>query len=93
MEKKLEAVEMWFLRHMLSILWTDLVTNDVLRRARYQRNLIPTIRKRQLLFLGHIIRHEGLEELPLTVKIDGKKGNPFNVIIRTTDVSLLLTIS
>ena len=60
---------------MLRNPWTDLVTNnDVLRRAGYQRNLIPTIRKRQLLFLGHIIRKEGLEELALTGKIDGRKG-------------------
>ena len=60
---------------MLSIPWTDLVTkDDVPRRTGYQRNLIPTMRKRQLLFLGHIIRKEGLEEVALTGKIDGRKG-------------------
>ena len=66
---------MWFLRRMLRIPWTDHITNEeVLRKAGCQRKLMFNIRKRQLLFLGHVIRKEGLEELVLSGKVDGKKG-------------------
>ncbi len=42
-----------------------------------KRRLILNIRKRQLKFLGHIMRKEGLENLILTGRIEGKrdKGN------------------
>ena len=54
---KLEATEMWYLRRILRISWTEKVTNeDVLRRTNTERSLVSTIRKRQLKFLGHITR-------------------------------------
>ena len=75
LEKSLKATEMWMLRRMLRISWTERVTNDeVLRRAGYNRSLLLTIRRRQLSFLGHVIRKEGLEELALTGKVQGRKG-------------------
>ena len=57
----------------MRILWTDHLTNEVLRKAKTERSLIKTIRKRQLQFLGHIMRKEGLENLMLTGYIDGKR--------------------
>ena len=39
---------------------------EVLRRAETQQVLLMIIRKRQLEFLGHIMRKDGLEELILT---------------------------
>ena len=75
LRRRLEATEMWFLRRMLRIPWTDHITNEeVLRRAKCQRKLILNIRRRQLLFLGHVIRKEELEELVLSGKIVGKRG-------------------
>ena len=57
MEKQIEAAEMWFLRRILKISRTDRMTNeDVLRRAGVNRSLLRTIRKRQLEFLGHVMR-------------------------------------
>ena len=76
MEKKLEAAEMWFMRRMQRISWTDRVTNEeVLQRVGTERNLLRTIRKRQLEFLGHVVRKEGLEDLVLTAlgKIEGTR--------------------
>jgi len=74
MEKKLEAAEMWFLRKMQRIPWTDRVTNEeVLKRAGTKRTLLSTIRRRQLEFLGHVVRKEGLENLVLTRKIEGNR--------------------
>ena len=36
--------------------------------------LIGEIRTRQMRFLGHVIRKDGLENLALTGKIEGKRG-------------------
>ena len=75
LKKKLEAAEMWFIRRMLKISWTEKKTNDaVLEEARLRRSLMKTIRKRQMQFLGHLYRHKGLEHLALTGKIEGKKS-------------------
>ena len=75
MKKKLEAAEMWFIRRMLRISWTEKkTTNAVLAEADTKRSLIQTIRKRQMQFLGHLNRHKGLEHLALTGKIDGNRS-------------------
>ena len=77
---KLEAAEMWFYRRMLRIPWTAHVTNEeVLRKIGTERKLLPTVRKRQLEFLGHVMRKESLENLTLTGRIEGKKsrGRPW----------------
>ncbi|XP_063598959.1 uncharacterized protein LOC134775403 [Penaeus indicus] len=49
MKKRIEAVEMWFLRRVLRISWTDRVSNEeVLERAGVKRKLMKVIRKRQM---------------------------------------------
>ena len=54
-KKKIEAAEMWFIRRMLRISWTEKKPNvNVLREGNVQRSLLKTIRKRQMEFLGHI---------------------------------------
>ena len=64
MEKKLEAAEMWFLRRILRISWTDRVTKEeLLRKAGVERSLLRRIpRRRQMKFLGHIARKDWLEK-------------------------------
>ena len=75
MEKKLEAAEMWYIRKMMRISWTEKRSNEsILKEISTERSLIKTIRKRQLEFLGHIYRHKGLEHLTLTRKIEGKRS-------------------
>ena len=39
-----------------------------------EKKLIGEIRTRQMRFLGHVIRKDGLENLALTGKIEGKRG-------------------
>ena len=57
MEMKLEAAEMWFYRRMMKISWTNRVSNEmVLQRAGTERELLKMIRKRQLRYLGHVMR-------------------------------------
>ena len=75
MRSKLEAAEMWFYRRMLKIPWTGHVTNEeVLKKIGTKRKLLPTIRKRQLEFLGHVMRKESVENLTLTGLTEGKKN-------------------
>ena len=72
LRKRLDSCEMWFLRRMIRIPWTDKSTNEeVLQRAGVERKLIGEIRTRQMRFLGHVIRKDGLESLALTGKIEG----------------------
>ena len=66
-------VEMF--RRMMRISWTEHATNEeVLTRAQTERRLLKTIRKTQLEFLGHVMRKEGLENLTMTGKIEGKRS-------------------
>lgn len=75
MERRIMAAEMWFLRRMFKIRWTDKITNnEVLRRARTGRELIRTIIGRQIGFLGHAMRKDKIEALVLTGKIEGNRG-------------------
>ena len=51
MTKRLEAVEMWFYRRILRISYTKHITNEeVLNRMATTRNLIITVRRRQMSF-------------------------------------------
>ena len=60
---------------MMRIPWADKLTNEeVLQRAGVERKLIGEIRTRQLRFLGYVIRKDGLENLALTGKIEGKRS-------------------
>ena len=75
MEKRLQSVEMWFYRRMLRISWTEHMSNEeVLAKAGTRRKLVVTIRKRQLQFLGHVLRKEELEDVAITGKIEGKRA-------------------
>ena len=75
LQKRIEATEMWFLRRMLRISWTEHITNEeVLRRTGSGRRLMKMIRKRQMEFLGHVMRKDGLENLMVTGKIEGRRS-------------------
>ena len=75
MQKRLEAAEMWFLRRMLQISWVEHVTNaSVLQRAGARREIMKTIRQKQLRFLGHVIREGKLENDCVTGRIEGRRG-------------------
>ena len=74
-QKKLEAMEMWFLRRMLRIPWVEKKSNEtVLREADTTRSLINKLRKRQATFFGHVMRREALEHLVTTGMMEGKRG-------------------
>ena len=73
-EKRLEAMEMWFLRRMMRVSWTERKSNvDVLKDAECVRTLINKIKKKQARFVGHVMRRNGLENLITTGKFDGRR--------------------
>ena len=72
MRQRILAAEMWFLMRMLRIPWTARVTNErVLEMAGVQRE---TVRKRQLSFLGHLIRENSLEGQVLCGRVEGRRA-------------------
>lgn len=73
-KKLLESAEMWFYRKMLRISWVKKLSNEkVLKLVKEDRSLLVTIRKRQLSFMGHVMRKNGLERLVIEGKIEGKR--------------------
>ena len=74
-QKKIEAVEMWFWRRMLKIPWTAKRKNvEVMEEAGLTRSLVNRIRKQQATFDGHILRRKGSEHLVITGKVEGRRG-------------------
>ena len=75
MQRKIEAAEMWFLRRMLRISWMEHVTNEsVLERPGTRREMMRSIRQKQLRFLGHVLREGKLENVCVTGRIEGNRG-------------------
>ena len=75
LENKLEAPKMDFYRRMMRIPWTARVTNvEALKRAVVERCLMKRLRRRQLKFLGHIVRAKEMESDCLLGRIDGTRA-------------------
>lgn len=75
--KRITAFEMWTYRRMLRISWIQKITNEeVLRKLNTETELLYTIKKRKLEYLGHIMRNKKYELLQLIIqgKINGKRG-------------------
>ena len=71
----MKATEIWFLRRMLRIAWTDKVSNDqVLQRANTSTNLLKVTVSRQIRFVGDVMRKNQLEAVALTGMIEGKRA-------------------
>ena len=73
--KKVNALELWFLRRMQRISWTACVTNEtVLKQTCQVRQLLNTIKNRQLQFFEHIMTQENLEQTLITGCINEKRA-------------------
>ena len=60
---------------MLNISWTEKKSNEeVFQEAGVYRTLMKSIRQRQLAFLGHVLRRQGLENLVVTGRIEGRRA-------------------
>uniref|UniRef100_A0A8D8UV16 Craniofacial development protein 2 n=2 Tax=Cacopsylla melanoneura TaxID=428564 RepID=A0A8D8UV16_9HEMI len=68
-EKRLEAFEMWTYRRMQRISWTDHITNvEVLRRMNKEKEVQKEVKRRKLVYLGHIMRGSRYEILHLIIQ-------------------------
>ena len=75
MERRLEAMEMWCWRRMLRVGWVERRSNvSILESIQERRELLAVVRKRQMTFLGHVMRADGLENLALTGRIAGRRS-------------------
>lgn len=73
--KKIQAFEMWLLRRMLKISYTDHITNEeVLRRTNSKRELKDLIMKRKLSYFGYIVRGEKLQRQLVDGRVEGERG-------------------
>jgi hypothetical protein len=71
-QKHLESSEVWCWRRMEKISWTDHVKNEeVLLRAKEQRNILHEIRKWKVNWIGHILRRNCLLQWVTEGKIQG----------------------
>ena len=92
LERRLEAAEIWFIRRIFKISWTDKKSNEeVMRMAGYERSLLRKIRERQLKFSGHINRTNGLEKLLMCGKIQGKRSRGRQRMKYTDSLNLFTT--
>jgi hypothetical protein len=72
-QKYLESFEMWCWRRMEKIGWTDRVRNEeVLHRVKEERNIIPTIKRRKVNWIGHILRRNCLLKHVIEGKLEGR---------------------
>jgi len=75
MKDRLLAVEVWFLRRMLKMSWTEKKCNEeVFKEAGVHRTVMKRICQWQLAFLGHMLRKHGLENLVVMGRIDERRA-------------------
>jgi hypothetical protein len=75
MEKRIEAMEVWFYRRMLKISYKDRTTNEeVFTRIGENKTLLNNIKKRKLQYFGHITRAEGLQLNLLEGNLEAKRS-------------------
>ena len=64
---------------MMKISWRDKKTNEeVLKMADEQLYIIPTIKKRKITYIGHMVRRNNIHRLILEGPLEGKisRGRP-----------------
>ena len=76
LEKKIQAFETKCMRKLLRISWTEHKTNDYVWNrvesvAGRQERLLSTVKRRKLLWFGHVTRHDSLAKTIMQGTIHG----------------------
>jgi hypothetical protein len=72
-QKYQESFEMWCWRRMEKISWADRVRNEeVLFRAKEQRNIIHTVKRTKPNWIGHILCRNCFLKHVILVKLEGR---------------------
>jgi hypothetical protein len=77
LEKRIEALEMYCYQRMLRILWMQKISNvRVLHMMNKSPEILSTIKRRKLQYLGHIMRGKKYELLRIIIegRIAGKRS-------------------
>lgn len=77
MEKRIEALEMYCYRRMMRVSWTQKVSNEkILEKMNKSLEILSTIKRRKLQYLGHIMRGEKYELLRVIIegRIAGRRS-------------------
>ena len=67
----------------MKVPWTEHKTNEeILQMVETKREIMDTVRSRQKIWLGHILRHDSLLRITLKGQIQGKKayGRPRTMV-------------
>ena len=73
--KRLEATEMWFIRRIMKFSWIEKLSYErVLTIANLKCELLQTMKKRKMTFLGHVMGKDSIENISLTGKVNGKRA-------------------
>jgi replicative superfamily II helicase len=71
--RNVESVEMQCWRRMEKISWTDRVRNEqILQRAKEERKILQTIKRRKANWIGHSLRRNCLLKHVTEEKIEGR---------------------
>ena len=75
-EKRIDALEMWIYRRIMRIPWTRKKSNIIvlIDAGQRSRKLLAEVKRRQLVYFGHVKRHNTIQKLVLEGKIAGKKA-------------------
>uniref|UniRef100_A0A0P4W0B7 Reverse transcriptase domain-containing protein n=1 Tax=Scylla olivacea TaxID=85551 RepID=A0A0P4W0B7_SCYOL len=74
MKKRLDAAEMWFIRRIMRVPWVARTNLEELQMASTTRELMTTVKRRQLGYLGHVLKGDGLEKDCLLGMIEEKRA-------------------
>jgi hypothetical protein len=70
-QKHQESSEIWCWRRMEEISWADRLRNEVLHRVKEERNIVHTVKRRNVNWIGHILRRNCLLKHVIEGKIQG----------------------
>ena len=74
LEDKIEAIEMWCLRRIGNVKWSDKISNEsVLQMLKTKRQLLTSIQKRKSKYFVHIKRRKNILTTALEGKLEGKR--------------------
>ena len=74
-KKWLEAFEMWPMRRLKRISWTECMSNKrVMTLAGVRRELTQSIQKQKLGYFGHLMRHNSTQRDLLEGMVEGERG-------------------
>ena len=74
--KKITAFEFWYYRRILKIRWNDYVSNEEVLKIKIEKpELLQSVIKRKIRYLGHILKESAGKDLKkMTMIVNEKKG-------------------